>query len=199
MSGDAYSAKSGRASQPGVLVHALAGLQAGVAGVFWMFGCFAVAAFLGGDGMWSVPNAFATAFYGDYAYQSEFRQTTWAGIALILVVYGLLGAIWGWWWKDERKPLLRLFGAITGLVTYYVFFGYIWPRADPLIPYYAPVRQMQVAHILWGAALAASPAYSKRISQVIAPAPLEYTAGTATSGQSMKPEDAESVSGEVIL
>jgi hypothetical protein len=199
LSGTAYSAESPRARQSGFLVHTLAGLQAGVVGVFWMFGCFVVAALMDGRGIWSVPNVFSTAFYGDGAYQDEFQRTTWAGIALILVVYGFLGALWGLWWKDERKPLLRLFGVITGLVTYYVFFEYIWFRIAPLIPYYAPTRQMQVAHILWGAALAASPVYSKRIAQAIAPARVEYAAGTAGIAQSEKPDDAESVSGELIL
>lgn len=148
----------------------MAGLQAGVTGVFWMFGCFVLAAFWGGHSIWSVPNLYSTVFYGEDAFQDEFLRTSWAGLALIVVLYGLLGAIWGCWWKDERKPLLTFFGALTGLVTYYLFFGLIWPHLDASLSIDVPVRQVQVAHILWGAALAQSPGYSVRIFSATRPA-----------------------------
>src|SRR5580704_1573241 len=64
----------------GFLICSLAGLQAGVAGVIWMFGVFVVAAFWSGRGVWSVPNLFSTVFYGDFAYQDIFLRSTWAGL-----------------------------------------------------------------------------------------------------------------------
>ncbi len=157
-----------RRATPGLIVCLLAGLQAGIIGVFQMLACFIVSAFWTGDGIWTVPNLFSTVFYGEYGNADAFLHSTWAGIALMVVIYGLLGAIWGWWWKDERKPLLSLFGALTGLVTYFLFFDLIWPYADSLISISAPVRQLQVAHILWGAALAASPRYARQIMAAIA-------------------------------
>lgn len=150
-------------------VYAMAGLQAGVTGVFWMLGCFAVAAFWGGHSLWAVPNLFSTVFYGEDVAQDEFLRSSWAGLALIVFIYGVLGVVWGWWWKGERKPLLTIFGALTGLVTYYLFFGLIWPYAVPVMALYAPVRQLQVAHILWGVALANSPVYSSRIILALLP------------------------------
>lgn len=150
-------------SEPGFTICALAGLHAGIVGVFWMLGCFVIAAFWNGRSIWSVPNLFSTIFYGDNAYQDEFLRTTWAGIAFLVVAYAIPGAVWGCWWKSEGKPLLRLFGAFTGLSVYYLWFDFIWPRLDPLIPLYAPVHQLQIAHVVWGAALAASPVYAGRI------------------------------------
>lgn len=206
------------ARRPGFLICSLAGLQAGIAGVIWMLGCFVVAAFWGGGGIWSVPNLFATVFYGDFAYQDIFLRSTWAGLALITVIYGLLGAIWGCFWKAERRHLLTFFGALTGLAVYYLFFDFIWRIASSPITVYAPVRELQVAHILWGAALAKSPAYAVRIAAA--------TGRDAVSPPSMPPpsmpapwvpppsaslpqefhgdnqprgDDAQSVSGEVIL
>jgi hypothetical protein len=177
----------------------VAGLHAGIVGVFWMFGCFFLAAIWKGGGIWSVPNLFSTTFYGDDAYQDEFSRATWAGIALILVVYGLIGAAWGCFWKERRKPLMSFYGALTGLVTYYFFFDFVWTHADPLIPLYAPVRQLQVAHILWGAALARSPGYSRQI--VMAMMPPAITGSASASDDAGKPNNqdaAEIVSGELI-
>ena len=173
----------------GLLLHALAGLEAGIVGVIWMFGCFVVAAFWEGRGIWAVPNLFSTLFYGDYAYQDQFLRTTWAGLAVIIVLYGIVGAVWGCIWKEERKPLLSFFGALTGLATYYFFFNFFWVHANPLIPLYAPVRQLQVAHILWGAALARSPGYSKRISATLTGPQISRGSNQAA---------AEIVSGELI-
>ena len=161
-------AESAFRRKSGWLIHALAGLQAGIVGVIWMFVCFVAAALWSDSGIWSVPNLFSTVFYGDYAYQNEFLRTTWAGTALIVVVYGLTGVVWGCFWKGRRRPLLSVYGALTGLALYYFFFHFVWPHADPLIPLYAPVMQLQVANVLWGAALARSPVYSARIAAALA-------------------------------
>ncbi len=168
--------------RPDILVHAFAGLQAGVVGVVWMFLCFFAGAVWSGGGIWSVPNLFATAFYGEYAYQNEFFRTTWAGIALIVVIYGLIGAVWGCIWRGQRRPLLTFLGVITGIVVYYLSFNFVWPRVDPLIPLYAPLGQMQLAHILWGAALSKSPIYSNRITAALAPPPVPVFHQTWRSG-----------------
>ena len=182
--------------RPGLLTHAVAGLHAGIVGVFWMWGCFAVAAFWSGQSVWTAPNLFSTAFYGEDAYQGEFLSTTWAGLALIVFIYGLLGVIWGCLWKDKRKPLLRFFGAVTGLVTYYLLFNLIWPHVDATIPLYAPERQLQVAHVLWGAALAGSPGYSVRITGAMNPPPSVQVSMPGLPGNQ---DDAESTTGELIL
>lgn len=147
-----------------LLLNAWAGLHAGMVGVFWMVGCFFVGAIWSGNGIWSVPNLFATLFHGDIAYEGVFLSTTWSGIALIIFLYGLLGVIWGCIWRERRTPFLSFLGALTGLAVYYLFFDLVWAHVNPLMPLYAPVAQMQVAHILWGAALARSPGYSRRLS-----------------------------------
>lgn len=152
-----------------MLTCALAGLHAGIVGIVWMFGCFVVAAFWNGVGIWSIPNLMATVFYGDIAFDDEFLRTTWAGLALMVVFYGLIGAIWGCIWKGDRKRLLAFYGALTGLAVYFVSFHYIWPRMNPLLPLHEPVRQLEVAHILWGAALSRSPGYVRKILAALAP------------------------------
>ena len=178
-----------------LLLYAAAGLEAGMAGVIWMFGCFFVAAFWNGRGIWSVPNLFATVFYGDVAYQDGFYRTTWAGLALIVVLYGLLGAVWGCVWKERRRAGIGFYGAIAGLAAYYFFFDLVWPHANPLISLYAPDRQLQVAHILWGVALGRSPGYAARIART------QHRPADPPSGeyQTEVQEPAEIVSSELIL
>lgn len=178
------------AYKPGVLVFALAGLQAGIVGVVWMFVCFFVGAIWTDSGLWSVPNLFATLFHGEYAYQNEFFRSTWSGIALLVVIYGGIGALWGMMWRGRRRPLFAFTGAIMGLLVYYLFFDFIWPHANPMIADYAPVRELQLGHILWGVALAKSPAYAARIATALTPA-AEYQPPPDSNGPSP-------VSGEVI-
>ena len=184
-----------------MLTYALAGLEAGITGVIWMFACFFVAAYWNSSGVWSVPNLFATVFYGDYAYEGDFRRSTWAGIALIVVIYGLLGLVWGWLWKDNRRPMLSFYGAMAGLAVYFIFFDFIWTHLNPLIPLYAPVRQLEVAHILWGVGLARSPVYARRITTAMLP-PVVFNAPMYPPAPVNPPvagqDEAESVSGELI-
>jgi hypothetical protein len=173
--------------QPGVLARALAGLHAGILGVFGMFGCFVIAAVWNRQGLWTIPNLFSMAFYGTEAYWGEFLHTTWAGLAFLIAFYGLLGGVWGCCWK-RRKVGLVLYGALAGLATYYIFFAWVFPHTIPLIPLYAPVRELQVAHIVWGAMLAKSPEYSRRIMELSNP----------VSSSTYVADAADSVSGEVI-
>lgn len=184
--------------RPGVLICALGGLQAGVVGVIWMFLCFFVAAFWGGGGTWSVPNLLATYFYGENAFQNEFYRTTWAGIALIVVLYGLIGILWGSFWRERRRPLLSFYGVMLGVGTYFLFFDFVWEHVSPTISLFAPVRPLVVAHMLWGAALAKSPAYATRIAAALRSTPVSG-GGAPSSGQSASSQDAaEIVSGQVI-
>ena len=150
----------------GTLRHALAGLEAGVLGALVMIFCLAACAALSRRSIWIVPNLFATTFYGPNAYRNQLLRTSWSGAALLLAIYSLGGIVWGLAWRDGRRPLIVLYGAITGLVVYFAFFDLIWKHGNPLIPLYAPLRQLQVAHVLWGMLLARSPGYSRRIALV---------------------------------
>jgi hypothetical protein len=197
---------SGLRARPGLFTCALGGLEASIAGIVWMFGCFIVAAFWNGVGIWSVPNLFSTIFYGDYAFDDAFFKTTWSGLALMIVIYGLLGIAWGCLWKENRKPLLSFFGALTGLFVYYVSFHFVWPTINALISLHAPERELEVAHILWGAALAKSPGYTRRIEAALAPAitpnhpaaSCTASSASASAATSSDHDDSESVTGELI-
>jgi hypothetical protein len=80
----------------------------------------------------------------------------------MMAICGLGGLVWGLIWRD-RLRLRTFFGAVTGLLVYFLFYGVIWKRFNPLIPLYAPELQLEIGYILWGLALARSPLYSRRI------------------------------------
>ena len=135
--------------------------------------------------VWLVPNLFATTFYGAAVYRNQFLRASWSGIALIFAIYGAVGILWGILWRDEKRPLATLYGAVTGLLVYYVFFHVIWKSLNPLLPLYSPDRQMELAHALWGMALSRSPVYSRRIA--------------SAQAEPLAPQDAGIREGEVIL
>ena len=154
----------GRGSGPR-LRHALAGLEAGILGVFLMLACLALGSVLNGREIWVVPNLFASIFFGRTVYQNDYAGfATWSGIAILIAIYGGLGLIWGLAWKENRRPGLTIFGAITGLAVYYLFFHVIWIHLEPAIALYAPDGQFELGHLLWGIALAKSPVFARRIA-----------------------------------
>jgi len=143
--------------------HLLAGLEAGVLGAVYMMVWLMAGSRLSRRSIWDIPNLFATAFYGPNAYQTQYLRSSWSGVALLLIVCGMGGMLWGLCWRDERQPFLAFFGAVTGLAVYFVLFDLVWTRTNPLIPLYAPVRLVQIGFMIWGIALARSPKYSRQI------------------------------------
>lgn len=117
-----------------------------------------------GRSAWMVPNLFATLFYGTEAYRNEYLRSSWAGLALIVFIYGCAGALWGLAVRESRPRFLAATGAVTGLAVFYVFFRIVWLHAAPLLTLYAPDRQLEFGHILWGLALARSPEFARRIA-----------------------------------
>jgi hypothetical protein len=153
--------------------HALAGLQAGVLGALVIFACLMLGSLWDGRSIWVVPNLFATTFFGSDAYRNQLLLTSWTGIALIVAIYGVIGSLWGCAWRDKRKPWLGLFGAIFGVGVYFLLYGLMWRHVNPLVTLYAPDRQLQLGHVLWGIVLARSPLYSRRIADSTTQAPFQ--------------------------
>jgi hypothetical protein len=163
--------------------HALAGLEAGVLGALVILACLMIGSLWDRRSVWVTPNLFATTFYGIDAYRNQLLRTSWAGAALLIAIYGVLGIVWGCIWRDRRRPWMVLYGAIAGIATYYIFFDFIWKHANPLFVLYAPNLQLQIGHLFWGMILAQSPKFARRIAERIeeshaaAAAPVEVKSG----------------------
>jgi len=149
------------------LRHALAGLQAGVSGALVLFACLMLGSLWNGRSIWVVPNLFATTFFGSHVYRNQLLRTSWTGIALIVAVYGGLGTLWGCIWRDQRKRWLGLYGAVAGLGVYFLFYDVLWRHVNPLVTLYAPDRQLELGHLLFGLTLARSPLYARRIADSV--------------------------------
>ncbi|HWE49002.1 MAG TPA: hypothetical protein VG273_04410 [Bryobacteraceae bacterium] len=146
------------------LRHALGGLHAGIVGALIMLVFLMAGSILDRRSIWVVPNLFASTFFGSDAYVDRYVHTTWSGLALLMAIYGGLGTIWGCVWRDESRPWLTFYGGVFGLAVYFVFFDFVWKRADPLMTLYAPDRQLELGHIIWGMMLARSPRYARAIA-----------------------------------
>jgi hypothetical protein len=175
-----------------LLRHALAGLQAGVLGALVLFAVLMAGSLWDGRSIWLVPNLFATTFFGSEVYRNQLLRTSWAGIALIVAVYGALGILWGCIWRERRIPWLGLFGAVAGLCVYFLFYGWLWRHVNPLVTLYAPDRQLQLGHVLWGIVLARSPLYSRRIADSVLNKPALNTPGTGPAVQDVAVQEISS-------
>ena len=71
----------------------LAGLQAGMIGICWMLAWLGLSAMGQRRSFWTAENLMASVFHGDAAIRRGFGTTTLSGIALYLLIYSLLGAV----------------------------------------------------------------------------------------------------------
>lgn len=149
------------------LRHILAGLEAGIVGALLMIVWSMAGSLWSRRSIWAIPNLYATTFYGSRVYTNQVLRSSWSGVALILAVCGLGGIAWGLlgsvFWRSGRKPFLVLFGAMAGLLLYYLLFSGILRQAAPLVPLYAPEPETQIGYVIWGLALARSPGYARAI------------------------------------
>ncbi|HWD99931.1 MAG TPA: hypothetical protein VG345_12870 [Bryobacteraceae bacterium] len=166
------------------IYHALAGIGAGVAGALFVLLFLMLGSVWYHHSIWVPANLFSTAFYGPDAYLNRFAYTSWAGVAVVLVMYGVVGAVWGLVWGDSRPRLLLVYGALCGAVTYFLLFGIFWKRVDPLIALYGPERQLEFANIVWGMIVVRSAGFA---------------AGASRADKEVQEEAVAVRSGEVIL
>ena len=116
-------------------------------------------------GFWAVPNLLASTFYGESAYTTAFGSRTSAGLALLLFIYGALGALFGLVIRDHGTRLrVTLLGLIFATGWFFLSFEFLWKHVNPLVQLYSPDRAMLVGHLIYGGILGRSfPAYLKSL------------------------------------
>src|ERR1044071_4243347 len=85
----------------------LAGLQAGMLGICWMLIWLGISAEWQRRSFWTAENLMASAFYGGSAIRSDFASPTLSGMAVYLVLYSLIGAVFAVLVRD-RVPRRRV-------------------------------------------------------------------------------------------
>ena len=164
--------------------HVLAGIGLGVAGAIFVLLFLMLGSLWHRRSIWIPANLFSTAVYGPDAYINHLAATSWAGVAIVVVMYGVAGALWGIVWRDRRPRYLLLYGAICGAITYLLLFDVFWKRLDPFLSLYAPDRQLELANLIWGMFVVRSPAVAARVES-----------GASTPQE----QEVEVRSGEVLL
>lgn len=152
-----------RVSTPAAL---LAGLARGILGVFWMLTWSGVSAEWQRRSFWTAENLMASAFYGERAIHSGFAGPTVSGLALYLVLYGLLGAAFAALVRD-RLPRVRtlLVAIIFSMAWYYVSFRLLWRSMMPLVALLHVERTTAIGHVIFGAVLGGYPRYFRQKSR----------------------------------
>jgi len=157
---------SGNGARPSWLL-ALAGIQAGIVGALLLVAYLALDSAWHRRSIWTVPNLFASTFYGESAYRSGFGARTSAGLALMLFLYGALGALFALVVRDHGSRLrITILGLIFGTGWFFLSFDVLWKWINPLVEQYSPDRAMLVGHVLYGGVLGRClPAYLQAIRQ----------------------------------
>ena len=151
----------------------LAGLQGGMVGVLWMLAWLGVSATWQRRSFWTAENLFATAFYGDSAIRSGFAFSTLSGLALYLLLYSALGALFAALVRDRVAPLrILLLAILFSLTWYFVSFQWIWKNLLPLVFLLHVARATVIGHLIYGTFLGRYPEYLRReVRPAAAPQP----------------------------
>jgi len=138
----------------------LAGLEAGIVAALILLGWLALASAWYRRSIWTTANIMATTFYGEAALRAGFTSRTLAGLALYLVLYGIIGALFGLAVPSRGAGLrVTLIGVLAGLGWYYLSFALLWRNLNPLITLYTHHGAMLAGHLLYGGMLGRFPRY----------------------------------------
>jgi hypothetical protein len=138
----------------------LAGLQAGMVGVWWMLAWMGVSAVWQRGSFWTPENLMASVFYGNAAIRRGFAAGTVSGLALYVLLYSLLGAGFAMAVGTRLpRPRLALASMAFALCWYYAAFHLVAKSVWPLVALLDAERTTVLGHVIYGALLARFPAY----------------------------------------
>jgi hypothetical protein len=144
----------------------LAGLQAGMLGVWWMLAWMGASAVWQRGSFWTPENLMASVFYGNAAIIPGFGASTASGLALYLLLYSLLGAGFAMAMAAGLPPpRLALASIAFALCWYYVAFHLLAKAVSPLVALLDAERATVLGHVIFGAVLARFPLYLQHASE----------------------------------
>lgn len=162
----------------------LAGLQGGMVGGLWMLAWLGVSSSWQRRSFWTAENLLASAFYGDDAIRSGLAFSTISGLALYLVLYGLLGAGFAMVVRERAAPgRILLLAVLFSLAWYYVSFHWIWKGLLPLVSLLHAERPTVIGHLLYGTFLGRYPKYLERRMEPVSEPPADTVGSGAENPQ----------------
>jgi prepilin signal peptidase PulO-like enzyme (type II secretory pathway) len=149
----------------------LAGLETGVVAAVMLIGWLALASAWYRRSIWSTANIMATNFYGEAALGRGFTFRSLAGLALYLVLYGIIGALFGLAVQTHPAGVrLSAIGVLVGIGWYYLSFHVLWRTVNPLLTLYTHNAPMVAGHVLYGGLLGRFPGYLRALAVQPSPA-----------------------------
>jgi len=138
----------------------LAGLQTGLLAVIVMLAWLGASAMWNGRTFWTAPNQMASIFHGNDAISGRFSSTTPSGIAVYVIAYTLLGAIFAVL-VPRRLTVFgdMLFGVLIAIGWYWLWFRALGPTVMPLVWMLHSERSVTFGHVIYGVLLARYPLY----------------------------------------
>jgi len=156
----------------------LAGLQAGMLGAVYLLAWLGVSSVWKGGvagkgrGFWAAANLMASVFYGAGAIRAGFSGSTLSGVALYLLLYSLLGALFAMALQTRApRPRLTLVSILFAIIWYYLSFDVLWRAAAPLLAQLHYATATLWGHAIYGAQLSRYPEYltGRPAAVVVAP------------------------------
>ena len=124
-----------------------------------------------GDGPWRYLNLIGAAFSPQMAFSVRFSMGTVAGLAVYLLVAGLVGVLCGLLLvRYVARPIRsHWIGLLLGVVWFFVAFRYFWPRVTPAVTMYQPLPVAFTSHLVFGFCLGLYPRFVARLGMSRAP------------------------------
>jgi hypothetical protein len=130
----------------------LAGLQAGTLGVLWMLAWMGSISAWQRRSFWTPENLIASAFHPNDSIRVDFGWGAVTGLALYLLLYGLLGG--GFAMLVARRQLravrVTLLALAFALAWHLFSFFLFWKAVSPAIVYLRTELSTVVGHIIYG-------------------------------------------------
>jgi hypothetical protein len=155
----------------------LAGLEGGTVGVLWMLAWLGLSSLWQQRSFWAAENLMATAFDRASNLAPVFTWSTCGGLALYVLIYSLLGAVFASLLRD-RAPARRvmLLSVLFAIAWYYFAFRWSFKLLLPLVALLHVEHATLVGHLLYGTMLGRYPAYVHRLMNTAPPAVVETPA-----------------------
>jgi hypothetical protein len=149
-----------------------AGLECGLWGAVALAGWLTLHSLLRGEFWWAKFNVAASVFFGDAVFGMGASRATIAGVALFLVVYSALGALYGLVARTRGFARNLVLATLVAMAWHLVAHRFLWRWVNPFAPPYFPPYSMLAGHLVFGLLLSRFAGRFQAIAGVfIEPAP----------------------------
>lgn len=121
-----------------------------------------------GYGVWAFANLVSATIYQGRALSHSFRWATLVGMALHLLISGIVGIGFAFVLGRfaSRPPRSYLLAGCLGLIWYFAACRFLWPQINPAVVVYQPFPGMLLAHLLFGLCMGLAPWFAREIGPV---------------------------------